>query len=287
MPMKRLFVLSIVLLNCAVLYSQHPGSHGGSPLHWALVGGIGALVTYGIYYLVGLIMRRFSPARDTQYNKKNRKNSKSLLTTQKVNEVLFSFEGYSNLYDELKQRCNPANFMDPYDAEKVEISNGLYSKLNQYKDNIPELIKIRNIAIKKLGVHFSSKELFETLSSIYSPQQYTGENYDPEKLSVANTVYSKILSNKDDIINLEKIVQEYGLLKENEEVNNESSNHVQEESESQSESSNPVQTTRIESKLPSETDNASSWFNEVNWPVVFIVVLMVSLVVGVIILSSS
>ena len=39
-----------------------------------------------------------------------------------------SFEiDYSFLYKDLLDKCNPSNYMNPYDAKKVEISNSIYS----------------------------------------------------------------------------------------------------------------------------------------------------------------
>lgn len=34
---------------------------------------------------------------------------------------------YSFLYKDLLDKCNPSNYMNPYDAKKVEISNSIYS----------------------------------------------------------------------------------------------------------------------------------------------------------------
>ena len=59
--------------------------------------------------------------------------------------------------------------MDPYNAEKVEISNQIYSQLDNNKNNVSELIDLRNLAIKKLGLSFSAKELYDKLSEIYNP----------------------------------------------------------------------------------------------------------------------
>lgn len=111
---------------------------------------------------------------------------------------------YSNLYDELNQKCNPANFMSPYDPEKVDISNSIFSQLEENIYNVEILISLRNIAISKLGISFSTSELYEKLHHIYNPANYIGDNYDAEKLCAANNLYIQIESNKNNITVLEK-----------------------------------------------------------------------------------
>jgi hypothetical protein len=121
-------------------------------------------------------------------------------------------ECYNSLYDELKEKCNPANYMNPYNAEKVEISNQIYSQLDINQRNISELIQLRNYAIKKLGLSFSAEELFQKLSDIFNPTNYIGEKYDADKLHIANQVYSEIQRKTNDIIALEAIAKENGLV---------------------------------------------------------------------------
>ena len=119
---------------------------------------------------------------------------------------------YTTLFEELKEKCNPANFMSPYDAEKVEMSNNIFSRLDSNATNIQELIQLRNLAINKLGLSFSAKEIFEKLAEAYNPQKFVGENYDADKLHVANHIYSMIQSSQNNIIELEKIAQECGIV---------------------------------------------------------------------------
>lgn len=119
---------------------------------------------------------------------------------------------YTTLFEELKEKCNPANFMSPYNAEKVEISNSIFSRLDSNSKNIQELIQLRNLAINKLGLSFSAKEIFEKLAEAYNPQKFVGESYDADKLHVANKIYSRIQSSQNNIIELEKIAQECGIV---------------------------------------------------------------------------
>ena len=119
---------------------------------------------------------------------------------------------YTTLFEELKEKCNPANFMNPYDAEKVEISNNIFSRLDSNATNIQALIQLRNLAINKLGISFSAKEIYDKLAEAYNPQKFVGENYDADKLHVANQIYSRIQNSKNSIIELEKIAQECGIV---------------------------------------------------------------------------
>ena len=101
--------------------------------------------------------------------------------------------------------------MNPYDAEKVGVANSIFSRLEENKDNVGELIQLRNQAILKLGISFSASTMFECLSKIYNPSKFMGKNYDAEKLLAANKIYDKILQNKNNIIELEKIAKDMGI----------------------------------------------------------------------------
>lgn len=112
---------------------------------------------------------------------------------------------YSFLYKDLLDKCNPSNYMNPYDAKKVEISNSIYSQIEENKNNTTELIKLRNRAIKELNIKFSSEVLFEKLTQVFNPSNFINENYDAVKLYAANKIYSQILKYKDNIVELERI----------------------------------------------------------------------------------
>ena len=118
------------------------------------------------------------------------------------------FLDYSNLYEELREKCNPSNYMNPYNAEKVEIANSIFSQLDGFKDDVDTLVLLRNQAINKLGLSFSSTALFNKLCDIYNPSNFMGKNYDAEKLSAANKIFAQIQQKKDDIIELERIAKD-------------------------------------------------------------------------------
>lgn len=148
------------------------------------------------------------------FDRKMRKKSIKETTKQDiVKENVCTASGieidYSSLYKELTEKCNPSNLLQPYNANKVEASIAIYFQLEKNKDNINELIKLRNRAIKELGVKFSSQDLFEKLSQVFNPSNFMDKNYDDVKLCAANKIYTQIQEYKDDIIELEKIAFKY------------------------------------------------------------------------------
>ena len=119
---------------------------------------------------------------------------------------------FESLYDEIIKRCDPANFLNPYDQEKVRISNELYSKSKTLKNKNDEKVlkEIRKRAIKELGIKFSTIELYEKLEKICNVQNYTGDNYNQDFVNLANTLFGQIKKYADDIEKLEEIDTQTG-----------------------------------------------------------------------------
>ena len=121
---------------------------------------------------------------------------------------------YESLLDEMKSKCNPANFMRPYDKEKINIANKIYEQVlrignaEQNTKTKKELRALRKKANQKLGIRFSTKKLYELLTKACNIENFTHENYDAQKVRQANEFYSSILENADDIEALERIEQE-------------------------------------------------------------------------------
>ncbi len=114
---------------------------------------------------------------------------------------------FESLYDEVINRCDPANFLNPYNQEKVRISNELYSKSKALENKNDEKVlkEIRKRAIKELGIKFSTIELYEKLEKICDVHNYTGGNYNQDYVNLANTLYGQIKEYADDIEKLEEI----------------------------------------------------------------------------------
>lgn len=119
------------------------------------------------------------------------------------------------LLNELLDKCNPQNFMNPYNYEKVKIANELYPRLQKCDGNDnDELIEIRKEAISKLGIILSTSTIFEELCKTCNPQQFMNP-YNPDKVAKANELYSRVLQNKTDIDALENIRDEARILFDN------------------------------------------------------------------------
>lgn len=112
---------------------------------------------------------------------------------------------YSSLYVELKKKCNPKRFMIPYDESKVKIANELYSEIMKLstKDEV-QLIEIRERAIQKLGIYFSTKHLYQPLCEKCNPTNFMNP-YDAEKVEIANKLYASVIKQAYNIETLEAI----------------------------------------------------------------------------------
>lgn len=87
--------------------------------------------------------------------------------------------------------CNPVNFMENYDKEKVEIANQIYSKLMVANPNIDE---IADEAEKRLGIQLVDNHQIEDLKNKLHPRNFMNP-YDAQKISLANEIYSRIVDN--------------------------------------------------------------------------------------------
>ena len=113
---------------------------------------------------------------------------------------------YESFHDELKARCAPENFMNPYEPEKVSRANKLYSEILSIDKNDDEKLKLLRLrAMEELGIKFSTEQLFEKLIAACNPKNFTGDSYNKERLELANGLYQQILMNADDIFVLEEI----------------------------------------------------------------------------------
>ena len=118
---------------------------------------------------------------------------------------------YDSLHEELKARCAPENFMNPYEPEKVSRANKLYSEILSIDKNDDEKLKLLRLrAMEELDIKFSTEQLYEKLTAACNPKNFTGDSYNEERLELANGLYQQILMNADDIFALEEIEDKAG-----------------------------------------------------------------------------
>lgn len=116
---------------------------------------------------------------------------------------------YGSLYEELKAKCNPDKFMRNYDHDKVKVAIDLYQRVIAARDKYKEQIKLRRMATEKLGVKFSTRQLYDELCSMCNPINFTSTgDFDSQKAAVANDLYADVLAYADDIDILEAIKEQ-------------------------------------------------------------------------------
>lgn len=140
---------------------------------------------------------------------------------------------FPSLCDELMERCNPTHFMFPYDKEKVDVANEIYSQVLNNKNDPLFLKELRSKAIRQLHVKFTTIKLYNTLTEVCNPANFMNENYNAELLSMANDLYAQVLENADDIETLEDIEKQTGKLKQQLRIREEEKLEIQKEQELQ------------------------------------------------------
>ena len=155
-----------------------------------IVGGIISSVLF-LCILIPLIVKGI--------RNENKKREQKEEYEKKINETI---------YDKLNNLCNPANFMNPYDKEKVEKANAIYEQLmNIDSSDIETLKKLRQQAIDELNINFINAEYLQNLKLKCNPERFLNP-YNAEKVRVANEIYNKLLVNENNIDILEEIEKE-------------------------------------------------------------------------------
>ncbi|MBR5728518.1 MAG: hypothetical protein IKX39_07720 [Muribaculaceae bacterium] len=201
------FVFAILNFLVAIFasangYGDQAGSKFGAFL---LLGAIG-----GIFYYFGA--KKTKDDNDNIQIKSDQQPQKlepSFVPKQSNNSITNNES--KNLFETLKEKCNPANFMEPYDHEKVRTANEIYSKILQHEQDEGQLRQLREQASKQLGISFSSRLLKQELLELTNPKNFM-DPYDAEKVKIANDYYQQIMKNGNDINELERIRDEVQLL---------------------------------------------------------------------------
>ena len=108
-------------------------------------------------------------------------------------------------YRDLVNHISPANYMEPYIIDKVEIANNLYAELQKVKrDNISELVKIRRKSEELLGINYDPDIFYLWLLKRYSPKNYLNP-YNEAKFRNAHRICSLLTVAKDNYAVMEDI----------------------------------------------------------------------------------
>ena len=113
---------------------------------------------------------------------------------------------YDSLYEELCDKCRPSKFIgDTSDNKAFLLANQLYSELTSKKGcKDSELVEFRDRAMTLLGIHISTKKLYEWLDRYLNPEVYdTMKPYDAERVAQAGEYYMRMRECRDDIHALE------------------------------------------------------------------------------------
>ena len=107
-----------------------------------------------------------------------------------------------DLWYVLERKCNPQNYMSPYNKEMVDKANSIYADLQETdKSDEISLKEIRRRIESELQISFIDKDEIESLKFIANPSNYM-QPYNAEKVSLANELYAKL---QDEIIHIDEL----------------------------------------------------------------------------------
>ena len=184
--MSKLSKIIVTILIVVVFFVLHAIVFGLRQSQGARTSGVLGLILFGgMIYAIRVIWKKTSPEAKTESNSATQNSSTVVpqATTPKYNN--------ESIYDRLKRMCNPVNFMENYNKEKVEIANQIYSKLMGANPNTDE---IAAEAEKLLGIQLVDNHQIEDLKNKLHPKNFMNP-YDARKISLANEIYSRIVDN--------------------------------------------------------------------------------------------
>ena len=168
------------------------------------------LIELGFLHFYQLTSNSHVMENDEDINFETMPNWGSMLKTPSQAEVNEHAEKeYDSLYNELIDKVNPLNFsIETNGIDKFNAANEIYAQLiSMGKDcSELELIMLRNQAIDELGIHISTKKMFEYLKQVLEPEFYINlKPYDKDLVAKVGSWYNKLINNKNNIRALEQI----------------------------------------------------------------------------------
>lgn len=105
-------------------------------------------------------------------------------------------ENKQTLLKRILTQCNPKKFIKNYNGHSLEIANNIYSKalVTDANDN-EEILRLASLAESELGVELISKSDIQSLKRKCNPKRFM-KPYNPEKVSMANELYTKLSQEK-------------------------------------------------------------------------------------------
>lgn len=159
---------------------------------------LGAVIGFAIF----CVLPTYFCFREEEGNRSNRPSyrpttpkSVQKTTTYVPSANLISKEFRNETYfQRLKRLCNPQNFVENYDKEKVDIANSLYSKLlNTNKDDKATIDELIVDAEEKLHINLLDEVELDRLTNKINPKNFMQlQPYDAEKVALSNELYAKI-----------------------------------------------------------------------------------------------
>lgn len=189
MENKRTKLIVLLLLVCQISFAQHPSSHGGNPFYWALVGGVGALISYFSYLLFSWIVGLISQVGKKSEIKENtvRDNNNEQLTVRLSDSLqTYSEKGNNDSSLERKHKYSgktPLTWLE----KKISLFIAIYvlllfvsvvvinNHVNNKRNNLyVDLIEQIEESFKKNGVN----------NSVDAIAQYPGDKFVISELNV-------------------------------------------------------------------------------------------------------
>lgn len=190
--MKKIFAFIILIVAIVTLIKGLPECHGDYEV-------IGFII--GVFIVCGIPI--YFLFRNASTNIQVSSIEENIPTNGEINTFM---------YEELKEKCNPQNFMEPYDYKKVNKANMIYAKiLRCHRDDKDEIKEIRREAIQELEIVFSTAYLYNKLLEQCNPKNFMYP-YNSDKVQIANELYSDILQYANDIEHLENIENKFNSL---------------------------------------------------------------------------
>lgn len=94
---------------------------------------------------------------------------------------------------ELKKCCSPANFIVPYDHDKIELANEMIIKIDDSKSLVD--LKDVYVEMRMLDVVPTCDMIYEYLLEICKPTRFVGKG---DEFRIANNLYCRVLSSKEN-----------------------------------------------------------------------------------------